>query len=127
MERLNKHTSYVAFSPDAHIVAGSDRKTIRIPDVTAGEAAMKASWHMLKLTHLFVNSPAGLVSNHVSLSPSDGWIQGPAGELIFWVLPEWRTYVVWPPCLSLIAEARVIVDAQYFVHGTDWTRCLASP
>ena len=62
-----------------------------------------------------------------SLSPSDGWIRGPANELIFWVLPEWRTFVVWPPCLSLIAESRIIVDLQYFVHGTDWTRCRASP
>jgi hypothetical protein len=87
------------------------------------------------LTYLLGNSSAGsIVSNHMpsyfcrsSLSLSDGWIQGPANELIFWVRPEWRPFVILPPCLSLIAESRIIVDLQYSVHGTDWTRCLASP
>jgi WD40 repeat protein len=139
IEPLKGHTGSVhsvAFSPDGtHIVAGPDDKTIRMSDLMAGEAVMKTSWHLSTLTHLFGNSSAGTTvsdrmlfhSCRASLSPSDGWIEGPAKELIFWVLPEWRPFMVWPPCLSLIAESRIIVDLQYFVHGTDWTRCLASP
>jgi WD40 repeat protein len=123
----------IAFLPDGtHIVAGSDDRAIRIPDVMAGEAVMKASWCIPTLTHLSGDSSAGTpISNHIlfhscRVSPS-GWIEGPAKELIFWVLPEWRSFVVWPPCFSLIAESRIIVDPQHLVHGTDWTRCLASP
>jgi WD40 repeat protein len=136
---LTGHSSFVtsvAFSPDGtRIISGSYDETIRIWGAKTGEAVMKASWHIPTLTHMFGNSSAGpTVSNRMpfyfcrsSLSPSHGWIQGPANELIFWVLPEWRTYVVWPPCLSLIAVSRITVDLQHFVHGTDWTRCIASP
>jgi hypothetical protein len=130
---LKGHTNFVqsvAFSSDEpRIVAGS---AFPIPDVMAGEAVMKASWHITTLTHLFVNSSAGTTVSNRMLPYSrhallDGWIQGPAEELIFWILPEWRTFVVWPPCLFLIAESRIIVDLQHFVHGTDWTRCSRKP
>jgi WD40 repeat protein len=130
---LKGHTDVVpsvAFSSDrTRIVAGS---ALQIPDLMAGEAVMSASQSIPTLTHLFGTSSGGTtISNHMLFhschASSGAWIEGPAKELIFWVLPEWRTFVVWPPCLSLIAESRIIVDLQYFVHGTDWTRCLASP
>jgi WD40 repeat protein len=131
--RLKGHTDFVcsvAFSPDGtRTVSSSDDRTIM-----TGEEVMKASWHILTLILMFSSSAVPTVSDRMpfhfcrsSLSPSDGWIHGPSNELIFWVLPEWRPFVVWPPCLSLIAESRIIVDPQYFVHGTAWTRCFASP
>ncbi|KAJ7796376.1 hypothetical protein B0H14DRAFT_2253947, partial [Mycena olivaceomarginata] len=51
------------------------------------------------------------------------WIRGPRQELIMWVPPEYCFYLQLPPCLLIIASARVIVDMSRFVHGNDWPKC----
>jgi hypothetical protein len=132
VKRLKGQTSLVASvaisSDETRIV--SDR-AIRIPDVMPGEVVMTASARIPKLTHLFGNSSAGTtVSNLMRFHPfsaSCGWIEGPAEELIFWVLPEWRTFMVWPPCLLSLQnlESRSIYDTLFMEQtGQDVSQTL---
>jgi hypothetical protein len=58
-----------------------------------------------------------------SLPRRDGWIRGSHEELLFWVIPEWRDFVQWHPCILIIAQSRVRFDLQHYVHGMEWTRC----
>jgi hypothetical protein len=61
-----------------------------------------------------------------SLSRRDGWIRGSHQQLVFWVIPEWRGFVQWHPCILIIGQSRVRFDLQHYVHGTEWTRCISN-
>jgi hypothetical protein len=67
---------------------------------------------------------SGLYSG--SLSRRDGWIRGSHQELLFWVIPEWRDFVQWYPCILIIGQSRVRFDLQHYVHGMEWTRCIST-
>jgi WD40 repeat protein len=140
MKPLEGHTGSVAsvgFSPDGtHIMSGSYDMTIRIWDARTGEEVMKpleqdispdigliASSHSSSLLPNFQSSlQSDLYSD--SLSHGDRWIRGSHGELLFWVIPEWRKFVQWPPCILIIGQSRVHFDLQHYFHGTEWTRCI---
>jgi WD40 repeat protein len=144
MEPLEGHTdwvTFVGFSPDGtHIVSGSYDKTIRIWDARAGEQVMKplerdtssiipdigliASPHNSSvLPNLQSSLQSGLFSG--SLSRADGWIRGSHQELLFWVIPEWRDFVLCHPCILIIGQSRVRFDLQHYVHGMEWARCIS--
>ncbi|KAL0947881.1 hypothetical protein HGRIS_010516 [Hohenbuehelia grisea] len=55
--------------------------------------------------------------------PDDGWCKGPKGELLFWVLPEFRKYIFFPPCVLVIPNSRAIIDTSRAAHGTHWMDC----
>ena len=57
------------------------------------------------------------------LSDLNGWIQGSHWERILWVLPEWRNFVLWHPCILLIGQPQIQFDLLHYVHGLEWTRC----
>jgi hypothetical protein len=61
-----------------------------------------------------------------SLPHADGWIRGSHQELLLWVIPEWRDFVQWHPCVLIIGQSRVRTDLQRYVHGTEWTRCISN-
>jgi WD40 repeat protein len=138
MKPLKGHTDCIAsvgFSPDGtHIVSGSYDRTIRIWDARTGEEVMKP----LKGNISSVIPDIGLIASssvlpnfqsHLyfgSLSHGDGWIRGSHQELLFWVIPEWRDFVQWHPCILIVGQSRVRCDLRHYVHGTEWTRCIAN-
>jgi hypothetical protein len=90
-----------------------------IPDI-----GLTASSHISSVLPNFQNSrQSDLYSG--SLSRHDGWIRGSHQELLFWVIPEWREFVQWHPCILIIGQSRVRFDLQHYVHGMEWTRCIS--
>jgi hypothetical protein len=73
------------------------------------------------------NFPSFLQSDSYfgSLPRRDGWIRGFHQELLFWVIPEWRGFVLCHPCILIIGRSRVRFDLQHCVHGMEWTRCIS--
>ena len=55
---------------------------------------------------------------------SDGWIVGPASELLFWVPAAYRNKL-WPDTRLqfVIGKQLVQLDLSQFVHGTSWHEC----
>lgn len=54
----------------------------------------------------------------------DGWIIGPASELLFWVPAAYRDRL-WPGAkLKMVIGGNVAqLDLSQFVHGTSWHEC----
>jgi len=96
----------VALSPDGrYIASGSLDKTIRV-------------WE----TEACLADPYLL---HISASDSyRGWIVGPSDELISWVPPEYRPWLLLPPCKYILAGKLVTIDfRQCLAQGPYWTSC----
>ena len=55
---------------------------------------------------------------------SDGWIVGPASELLFWVPTAYRDRL-WPDSRLQfsIGMQFIQLDLSQFVHGTSWHEC----
>ncbi|KAL0947883.1 hypothetical protein HGRIS_010518 [Hohenbuehelia grisea] len=53
----------------------------------------------------------------------DGWCRGLNGELLFWLLPEFRKYVLVPPCIAIMPRRSVTIDTSSAAHGINWTDC----
>ncbi|KAL0958686.1 hypothetical protein HGRIS_014017 [Hohenbuehelia grisea] len=150
---LTGHTSSitsVGFSPDAsRIVSGSDDSIIRVWDVTIGELTngltgqtggdihSRSDTHNIRLQDVdnsasslalhgrtWTHSPSGpFIAN--SIPDQRGWILGSNDELLLWIPPAYRDFLIFKPsrCILLIAQSRVVVDVSDFVHGEDWTHC----
>ena len=120
MSPLKGHTDLVlsvGFSPDGtRIVSGSEDRTIRI-------------WNVIDEVKFRDQIKPAISTDSVSQKSStvsrleNGWIEGPAGELIFWVLPEWRTFLKFFPCILVIGQSRVKFDHRTSSHGTEWIKC----
>jgi len=129
MNPPKEHTAAVtsvAFSPDGtHIVSGSYDKTIRIWDANPlQEHSRDITPHMKSIvsTTLLPNLQLFLQSEFCFIH-DDGWIRGPHQELILWVLPEWRQYLPWHPCILNTGRPHVHFDLGRYVHGSEWIRC----
>jgi hypothetical protein len=94
--------------------------TDSVPDI--GSIASSHSFSVLPNSHSSLQSDLYFGS----LSPSDGWIRGSHHELLLWVIPEWRDFIQWHPCILIIGKSRVCLDLQHYVHGTEWTRCISN-
>ena len=54
----------------------------------------------------------------------DGWIVGPASELLFWVPPAYRDRLWTGARLEMVIGREVAqLDLSQFVHGTSWHEC----
>ena len=55
----------------------------------------------------------------------DGWLLGPSDELLLWVPFDYRGHIHVPPCNSMIAHYRVVIEGESSgLHaGKGWTRC----
>ena len=108
----------VAFSADGTlIVSGSLDHTIRMWDAKAGEVRNCFPEHTN-----FTNSIAFSLDN---LQHVDNWLIGPAGELLLWIPPEYCSFLLFHPCLFIIAPFTVIFDFSCSCHGLSWTMCSA--
>ena len=127
MQPLKGHAgavNSVAFSPDGtHIVSGSIDQTIRIWDVTRvmRHVVSSGSTSILRNLQPFFRSDLCCVS-----CSDDGWIRGSHQELILWVLPEWRKFLQWHPCILIIGQSRISFDPLQYVHGPEWIRCISN-
>jgi len=103
----------VAFTPCGQsIVSCAHNGTIRVWDI------MTACWQQS-------NGSGDLVTRLTSSGLKDGWLLGPAGELLLWVPEEYRAYLHVPPCTTLIGARCIFVDvgANGLYHGENWTKC----
>jgi hypothetical protein len=57
----------------------------------------------------------------------DGWLLGPAGELGFWLPPEYQQIfrLTSGPCLVILSSSRVILHTATsgLFQGPNWTEC----
>ncbi|ETW77090.1 hypothetical protein HETIRDRAFT_105708 [Heterobasidion irregulare TC 32-1] len=142
----------VAFSPDAlRIVSGSSDKTIRVWDVTSMISDIGGSQVVLRSDNNSHNVPTRLfvpllmsprlehamridVIDNAATPPrdyrqsedmnDDGWIVGPASELLFWVPPAYRDRLLPGARLKMIIGRKVVqLDLSQFIHGTSWHEC----
>jgi hypothetical protein len=48
---------------------------------------------------------------------------GPNDELLFWIPPDYRSFIWRPSNTALIGRMVTRLDLRHFVHGTNWARC----
>ena len=53
----------------------------------------------------------------------DGWIIGPAGQLLFWVPPSLHGKIYLPWNTLLIPRGGPELDLSHMVHGETWQQC----
>ncbi|KAL0961506.1 hypothetical protein HGRIS_006447 [Hohenbuehelia grisea] len=139
MQPLHGHTgriNTVGFSPDGmHIISTSSDHTIRIWDISLVETSSTSSHFPSPSevepppigTGILKPSNGSLASFYnAAADENDGWIRGPGGELLIWVLPEHRAFLAIPPCVNLMARTRITIDTSRLVHGLEWTKCWGS-
>jgi len=113
---IHGHGDFVnslAFTPDGRsIISCSRDKTIRIWDF---DAACSTS----------SNTAKGPVEALSSTQLIDGWLLGPSDELLLWVPFDYRGHIHVPPCDSIIAHYRVVIEGESSgLHaGEGWTGC----
>ena len=56
-------------------------------------------------------------------SDHDGWIIGPAGQLLFWVPPSLHGKIYMPRNTLLIPRGGPELDLSHMVHGETWQQC----
>ena len=103
----------IAFMPDGEsIVSCYLNATIHI-------------WNVEAACSLFLKGDSDPVAVLALAEPTLGWLLGASGELLLWVPPEYRAYILLPPCTLLIAQRRVVLTAdKNGMHaGRDWTAC----
>jgi len=93
------------------MVSGSLDSTIRVCDV---ESALFPKYEK-KHDPVFALKSSGLES---------GFLWGCQGELLLWVLSDYRAYLELPTCNLLISERRVVIATGETLHCADnWTAC----
>jgi len=131
MGPLDRHLTSVyslAFSPDGKQLAShSDDDTIRVWDVVRNDFATPPDDALLPLTSAEDLKQRGVYQWKRPMS--DGWVENSDEDLILWMPPDYRKYLVQPPCRFVIpyAPAKVTIDVNDFVHGLEWTRCFKAP
>ena len=114
---LYEHTDSVrcvVFTPDGQsVVSCSDDKKIRVWDVKAACSLSSGTSS---------NSVAALASATLR---QDGWLVGPAGELLVWLPADYRKYLQLPPCTLRIDQSRVtiMIGDSGWHRGESWTLC----
>ncbi|ETW77154.1 hypothetical protein HETIRDRAFT_446239 [Heterobasidion irregulare TC 32-1] len=147
------HTNWVhsvTFSPDgSRIVSGSSDSTLRVWNATIVRPApiykvetsstlstissmhptsILISPHLEHALHLDVlyESAPGSQGDYRTYrhTDSDGWIVGPASELLFWVPAAYRNKL-WPGSRLKIVAGRdyMQLNLSQFVHGNSWQQC----
>jgi len=103
----------VAFMPDGEsIVSCADDGTIRV-------------WEVKPTCSPSSDVSDDLVTALTSTGLKYGWLLGPSGELLFWVLQEYRAHIQVSPCKLVIGARRIIVtaDPDGLYRGENWTKC----
>jgi len=108
---LSGHSGYVrsvTFTPNCQfIVSGSDDKTIRI-------------WALRGVSSLPPRESID-AANALESAIVDGWLKGPAGELLLWVPTQYHQYMRILP--GQTRHVQLSVGETGYHHGESWMSC----
>ena len=141
----SERVTSVAFSPDGkHIISGSRDNTIQV----CSSETMQASGSPVQVSHNSALAAAFSPDGYQVLAPlcekstaddrspdaqasltsftpslNDGWLQGPGGQLLFWVPPDFRSGFWSQQVLVIGAPQPLPINFASFAHGVSWTQC----
>jgi len=116
----------ISFSSDgSSLVSGSNDGTIRMwkPSESTDAPTNVSNCPFGLVNNLFINAQQPWLSSH--FDRLSGWIQGPHGELLFWVPQQYRDMgMLWlPEHTGVLGREEVKIQWHNSVHGLDWASC----
>jgi len=113
LQAYQAYVDSVTFTPDGRSIVSRSQDAIRVWDIQDACSLTAAEG---------CDAVVALASSDFD---KDGWLLGPASQLLMWAPEKCRKYVQVPPCTKLVAKRRVVITAdESGLHaGENWTAC----